>query len=184
MTTAIIKLLLIISPFIFFHCSSLQEEPAASELNKEDLPDQESWQSSIFITKEGRRVAIINAGYIASYQKKQVTVLSDSIHVDFYDNDGNHNSILTADEGIVYNQTNNLTATGNVYVVSDSGIVLQTKELKWDNKKQKIVSEIPVIFTTDTDTLLGDSFISDPNLKNYELRNARGYSRRVIKLEK
>jgi LPS export ABC transporter protein LptC len=104
--------------------------------------------------------------------------------VDFYNQDGNHNSVLTSREGVVDNNTHNLTAIGNVIVVSDSGIVLETEELMWDNRKQKIISEVAVKFTTLIDTLIGDSFISDPDLANYEISNARGYSRRQIQVKK
>jgi hypothetical protein len=75
-------------------------------------------------------------------------------------------------------------AIGNVIVVSDSGIVLETEELKWKNQEQKIVSDVEVIFTSETEKLIGDSFISDPDLKNYEIKNARGYTQRVIPLER
>ncbi|MCB0299574.1 MAG: LPS export ABC transporter periplasmic protein LptC, partial [Calditrichaeota bacterium] len=98
--------------------------------------------------------------------------------------EGQHNSVLTAQEGVVDNQTENLRAMGNVIVISDSGVVLETEELLWDNQKQKIISDVPVKFTTDEDTLVGDSFISDPELVNYEIRNARGYSKRKMQLEK
>lgn len=165
-------------------CSKTNEEPSGPKADSEQLPDQESWQSTIIITKDGRRMAEVWAGYIASYNKKNETVLKDSIHVDFYNQEGNHNSVLTADEGVVYDQTNNMVARGNVVVVSDSGIVLETKELKWDNQRQKIISDVPVIFTSEKEKLQGDSFISDPDLKNYEIKNARGYTRRVIPLEK
>jgi hypothetical protein len=84
----------------------------------------------------------------------------------------------------VFSQTNNLIAYGEVQVVSDSGVVLETQELRWDNEKQKIISEVAVRFSTQTDTLLGDSFISDPDLTDYEIKNARGYSRRIIPMEK
>ncbi|MFQ5582804.1 MAG: LPS export ABC transporter periplasmic protein LptC [Calditrichia bacterium] len=167
-----------------FSCSSPQEEPGAANTERKNLPDQESWNSTVVITRESRLVAEIKAGYIATYNKKQETVLGDSIHVDFYNREGVHNSVLTADSGIVYNKSNNLLATGHVVVVSDSGIVLKTEILRWDNKRQKIISDVPVVFATETDTLMGETFISDPDLKNYEIRNARGYSKRIIPLEK
>ena len=169
-------------------CSQVTEElPAVvneSATEKRVAPDQESWESVITITREGRRTAEIWAGYIALYKKKNLTFLRDSIHVDFYNRAGNHNSVLTADEGEVDNKTDNLKATGNVVVVSDSGIILETEALLWDSKQQKIISEVPVKFTTLTDTLVGESFVSDPELKHYELRNARGYSRRRVSLDK
>jgi hypothetical protein len=37
---------------------------------------------------------------------------------------------------------------------------------------------------TVDDTLIGEYFISDPDLKNYEIRKARGYSKRKIQLKK
>ena len=166
------------------NCTSIEEQTPAGSLDPNSIPDQESWNSTITITQEGKKFAEIWAGYISFYNQQGKTFLKDSIHADFFDRDGSHNSVLTADSGIVFNQTNNLVAYGKVVVVSDSGIVLETQELRWDNEKQKIISDVPVRFTTQDDTLVGDSFISDPDLSNYEIRNARGYSRRTIPLKK
>jgi len=176
--------LLFLGMFLLNGCTTEFEEEPAKKVDTSMFPDQESWDSTILITKDGKKVAEIWAGYIAVYKKKNQTVLKDSIHVDFYNEAGKHNSVLTAREGIVFNQTNELLAKGKVVVVSDSGVVLQTEELRWDNRRQKIVSDVPVVFTTETDTLFGDSFISDADLRNYEIRNARGYSKRIIPLEK
>jgi LPS export ABC transporter protein LptC len=165
-------------------CGNIEENQSTASLEKKVIPDQESWQSTIIMTRDAKKFAEIWAGYIAYYNEKGETILTDSIHADFYDRNGVHNSVLTADSGVVYNKTNNLFAYGNVVVVSDSGIVLQTEKLRWDNDRQKIVSDVAVKFTTDEDTLIGDSFISDPDLQNYEITNARGYSQRKIPLEK
>ena len=165
-------------------CTNLEEETVNTSLDRSKIPDQESWKSTVTITQDGKKFAEIWSGYIALYNELGQTHLKDSIHADFYDKDGQHNSVLTADSGIVYNQTNNLTAMGNVVVVSDSGVVLETEKLRWDNELEKIISDVAVRFTTEDDTLLGDSFVSDPDLTNYEIRNARGYSRRTIPLEK
>jgi LPS export ABC transporter protein LptC len=178
-----------ISLFFFFitlglNCTKIQEEPSAVTLDPRNIPDQESWQSTITLSKNGKMFAKVWSGYIASFNEKRITLLRDSIHIDFYDKDGNHNSVLTADSGMVYNESNDLVAFGRVVVLSDSGIILETEQLHWDDENQKIVSKVPVRFTTDQDTLMGDSFISDPDLRNYEIRNARGYSRRKFSVEK
>lgn len=169
-------------------CSDITEEPSGTDsddvVEKPEYPDQESWESTITISKEGKKVAEVWSAYIAVYNKRNETLLKDSIHVDFYDRDGNHNSVLTAKEGIVENQTRNLKAIGNVVVVSKKGEVLESEELLWDNRQQKIISEVPVKFTTKTDTIFGDSFVSDPDLVHYEIRNTRGYSKRIVPLEK
>lgn len=177
-------ILIVFVAFLAVHCTRVEEDQPTQTENKKEFPDQESWQSTITITREGKRVAEVWAGYIAVYNSKNIAVLKDSIHVDFYDKDGAHNSVLIADSGLVHNNTNNLEAAGKVRVVSDSGVVLQTTKLIWDNKRQKIISKVPVRFTTREDTLVGDSFISGPGLKNYEIQNARGYSRRRIPVKR
>ncbi len=176
-------LLGLLIPFLFlFSCGS--EDEGAPQLIKQatPTPDQESWKSQVVITDNGRRVAEIWAGYIAVFNQENRTLLRDSIHVDFYNSLGKHKSVLTADEGIVFNTTNDLLAKGHVVVTSDSGVVLKTTELTWKHKIQKIISKVPVVFTTATDTLMGDSFVSDADLRNYEIKNARGYSHRDFKL--
>lgn len=170
-------------------CGTHQEEATGTAPEEQppvrgQMPDQESWEATIFLTREGRKMAEVWAGYMAVYNSRKRTLLKDSIHVDFFDNQGRHKSVLTAREGMIEHNTRNLVARGNVVVVSDSGIVLETEELKWNNFKQKIISDVEVKFYTPTDTLIGDSFISDADLKNYEIRNARGYSRRRVPLEK
>jgi len=179
-----ISLIILISVMLLVSCTKIEEEQSTSSLDQTRIPDQESWKSVITITKDGKKFAEVWAGYIAFYNEQAKTFLRDSIHADFFDKNGIHNSTLTADSGIVFNHTNNLVAYGAVKVVSDSGVVLETRELRWDNEKQKIMSEVAVRFSTQIDTLLGDSFVSDPDLTNYEIRNARGYSRRIIPLEK
>ena len=178
--------------FLFFSllfmgaCSDLADDndataPADSDV---DYPDQESWKATITITKDGTRVAEIWAGYIANYLKRNETVLKDSLHVDFYSKEGVKTSVLTADEGVVENTSRNMVARGNVIVVSNKGEILLTEILNWDNARQKIISDVPVRFLTGQDTLYGDSFISDPELKDYEIRSAKGRSNRLVPIDR
>ena len=171
---------------LFASCSDLSsdgEEAVAPSDKGQELPDQESWGTIINISQDGRKVAEIWAGYVANFHRQNQTQLKDSVHADFYDRNGNHSSVLTADEGTVENQSRNLIARGNVVVVSDSGVVLRTQMLIWNHTRQKIISEVPVVFTNGSDTLYGDSFISNPDLSNYEIRNAKGRTKRLVPLK-
>ncbi|MBD3223746.1 MAG: LPS export ABC transporter periplasmic protein LptC [Caldithrix sp.] len=173
-------LMLLISVLVLWQCSSENKQTMTAD-NTKALPDQESWDATIIITREGQRVGYLQAGHIEKYSKKQLTVLSDSIMVDFYNKQGQHTSVLHALGGKVYDRNQDMLAFGNVVVDSDSGVTLYTDTLKWDNKRQKIVSEIPVMITTrDNDTLYGDDFISDPDLINYQISNPRGKTTRAI----
>ena len=83
--------------------------------------------------------------------------------------------------GKVDDRKQDMIAYGNVVVVSDSGMILLTDTLRWDNERQKIISEIPVTIISDTDTLYGDTFISDPSLENYEITNSRGSGSEILR---
>ena len=167
-----------------FSCTQKEDKKPVAQVSAE-YPDQESWNATIKITKEGKISGLVQAGYIKKFSNKQKTFLSDSVRIDFYNRQGQHNSVLYALGGEVNDRIQDMIAYGNVVVVSDSGITLYTDTLKWDNKRQKIISDIPIMITTgEGDTLYGDSFISDPDLSNYEIENPRGKSTKKVSIEK
>jgi LPS export ABC transporter protein LptC len=177
-------LLSLIFLIIFTSACSTQHEDENTPAVQTDFPDQESWNATILITKDGKIVGHLKAGHIEKYEKKQITLMDENIKVDFYNNEGVHTSVLTSEGGKVLDQTQDMFAYGNVVVISDSGMTLYTDTLKWDNNNQKIISEIPIKITTEEgDTLYGDSFISDPNLKNREIINPHGKSSKSIKID-
>jgi len=133
------------------------------------------------LTTDGKKNGIVNASHMKKYSKKNLTLIENGLTVDFFDKDGNHSSVLTSEGGRVDDTKQDMIAYGNVIVVSDSGMTLYTDTLKWDNERQKIISEIPVKITSVTDTLYGDSFISDPNLENYEITNSHGTGSELLR---
>ncbi len=176
---------LLLGIFILFiaACGNNESKPSQSAETK-IYPDQESWDTTVLITKDGKTVGVLRAGHVQKFSRENLTILEDSIQVDFYDGQGNHKSVLTAQGGRINDITQDMEAYGNVVVVSDSGITLYTDTLKWDNKAEKIYSEIPIMLTTEeNDTLYGDSFKSSPDLMNYEIVNPHGRSSKKINLE-
>ena len=166
--------------FLIIACVQKHSESTESPGEKE-YPDQESWNTILTITNNGKKVGVVNASYLEKYTKKNLTIISDGLKVDFFNTEGQHTSVLTSEGGKVEDIKQDMIAYGNVVVVSDSGMTLYTDTLKWDNTRQKIISEIPVKITTESDTLYGDSFISDPNLENYEITNSRGTGSELIR---
>lgn len=165
--------------------SCVSEDKEATLPNAmDDYPDQESWDATILITREANTIGYLKAGKIEKYSKKNITLLKEKIKIDFYNNEGQHTSVLTSEGGKVFDLTHDMLAYGNVVVLSDSGMTLYTDTLKWDNKRQKIISENKIMITTEEgDTLYGDSFISDSNLRNREIINPHGKSAKTIKID-
>ena len=138
------------------------------------LPDQESWNSTIVFSDSGQTRGILWAGHVLVFNNINKTFLGDSIRVDFYNDQGQHTSYLTADSGVVDNNTNNLEAIGNVYVHSDSGTSLWTQKLFWNNNTQKVTSDVYVKIVSTKETIEGIGFESDRDLTNYRIFNVSG----------
>ena len=138
------------------------------------LPSQESWNTTVTFTDSGIVKAILKAGHIAAFETSKQTLLDSGVHVDFFDEHGVHSSVLTSRTGKVDENTNNLEAIGNVVVVSDSGVVVETEKLFWDNQRQLIHSDEFVKITSPKENLQGHGFESDQSLKNYKIFKVTG----------
>ncbi|NUN68917.1 MAG: LPS export ABC transporter periplasmic protein LptC [Bacteroidetes bacterium] len=138
------------------------------------LPSQESWNSTITFTDSGIVKAVVQAGHIYSFDHTRITYLDSGVVVDFYDEQGAHTSRLTSVRGSVNEGSNDLEATGNVVVASDSGTVVRTEKMFWTNATQLIHSPEFVHITSPSEDLKGTGFESDHNLRNYRIFKVTG----------
>ena len=143
----------------------------------QDVPTQESWKSHITFTDSGRVTAIVNAGHIAVFEHSRFTLLDEGVRIDFFNEKAQHTSALTADRGKVNDVTHDLEAYGNVVVVSDSGTVLKTQELFWDNARQLIHTPAYVEIASPSEQIQGQGLESDQSLKNYRIFKVTGKAR-------
>ncbi|MBI4535729.1 MAG: LPS export ABC transporter periplasmic protein LptC [Ignavibacteriae bacterium] len=149
-------------------------KPTVAEVPVADIPSQESWNSVITISDSAKVRVVLWAGYIAKYADKYYTLLDDSLHVDFYDDHEQHSSLLTARRGSVDDRTHDFAAYKNVVVISDSGTVLKTDSLFWDNATRKIHTKAFVDITSASEHIMGLGMESDQSLKNYKIFRVTG----------
>ena len=155
-----------------FGCKKEKVEPTVNvKLSVEEIPDQESWNSTIFFTDSGKTRAILNAGHLRVFSKIKETLLDSNIRVDFYNNEEIHTTKLTAKRGRVDEKTNNLYAIDSVVAVNDSGIVITSDEMMWRNRDRKIISDKYVTIVSSKEKIEGYGFESDQNLRNYIIYN-------------
>ena len=149
-------------------------KPAVVPVDQTELPSQESWRSTVVFSDSAKLKAILWAGHIAMYAQLRYTLLSDSIHVDFFNESEQHTSLLTARRGKVNDQSQDLEAYENVVVVSDSGTVLKSESLFWNNADRKIHTEAFVDISSPTEHIMGQGMVSDQGLKNYRIFKVTG----------
>ena len=143
------------------------------------LPDQELWDARIVFSQNERVTSILNASHIEIYERRGLTIADSDFVLHLFDNQGRHTSMLTADSGVVSGE-DSLQAYGDVEAVSDSGVHLRSERLFWYRRTKTVYTDTFVVVTTVTDTLYGDSLISDEAIQNWQVFNPRGKTVRVM----
>ncbi|MDH7515514.1 MAG: LPS export ABC transporter periplasmic protein LptC [Bacteroidota bacterium] len=150
-------------------------EPAKLPIEKTgEIPDQESWNTRVVFSDSGIVRAVLQAAHIRRFDARRETLLDSGIVVDFYTTGGAHSSRLTGDRGRVDDATNNLEAFDNVVFVSDSGVVVRTDYLFWNNAERKIRSDRFVTVTSPREKIQGYGFEADQSLRNYVIYRVSG----------
>ena len=160
---------------MFIACSSKTEINEGD--SSEELMENEIWSPVIILSREKNKIVTAKSDKL--YKKSnEMALLVGNVEADFFNEDGNHMSILYSDSARINEQSNNLHANGNVFVVSDSGYTLTTSEIIWDNRYRMIIAEDSVMFTTtDGDTLYGVGFESDIDLESWKISRPFGITR-------
>lgn len=166
-------------------CGDPRQRPSAPLTWNEHAPDQETWGATIYLFQEGQRRVVVTATHITRYLKSKQTTLDQGIRIEFYDQDGQQASTLTADRGMLDEQSQDMIASGHVVVVSHRGGKLETDSLRWVENTNRIRTESPVRISTEKDTITGIGFEADPNLDHWEItRNVQGRFDRGDEIEK
>jgi len=147
--------------------------PPKTDLNSDDIPEQESWNSSVAFSDSGKVKAILRAGHIMAFNKKGYTIIDSGAKVDFY-RDKVIVSTLTSRRGKILEPSKNIEIYDSVVVVNNEGSILKTQKLFWDNQTQKVSTEEYVKIKTPKEEVEGIGFISDQNLKNYTIFKVTG----------
>lgn len=160
---------------LFFACSGKTEISESG--SSEKLMENEIWNPFIILSREENKIVTAKSDKL--YKKSnEMALLVGNVQADFFNELGDHMSILYSDSARINEKSNNLHANGNVFVVSDSGYTLTTSKILWDNRYQMIIAEDSVMFTTiDGDTLYGVGFESDMDLERWKISRPFGIAR-------
>ena len=116
-------------------------EPPKTNYKAGEIPDQESWNSKVVFSDSGNIKAILYANHISVYNEKGYTLVDSGATVDFYKN-GDKVSTLTGKRGKVIDATKDIEMYDSVTVINKEGSILTTEKLYWNNKLQKVSSDV------------------------------------------
>jgi len=166
--------------FLILACEPVGESLEQSKAEAGRIPTQESWNPTIRINSVDHENVQARAAYSAHYDDPREIVFIGQVRLDFFNEDGSHSSMLSADSGRIDEKRHLFTARGNVFLESDSGMTLATSVLYWNENDESIYTDKPIIFTTETDTLYGIGFESESDLSNWTILKPTGVSYREL----
>lgn len=155
-------------------------EPTQKNPNANDpyanAPLHTSFNVSVTFQDGSRIRATLTAGVAVVDEVRQITTLSNGVHVVFYDKTtGMQAAMMDADSAHIDDRTKDMTAIGNVHVKSDSShTTLDTPRLVWVQKEEKIRTTERVHIVTPTEVIDGVGLISDQMLTDYRVFNVQG----------
>jgi len=157
--------------FIFSSCATNEVKPTIIALaSTDEMPSQTSEHTRMAFSSEGKIRAVMNAKGVRVFEQKRYTMLDSSVRVDFFDRESNHSSVLTSHRAYIDDNTKNMTAYDSVRVLSDSGTLVQTDSLLWDNGTHKLHSDAFVRISEKSGRVTrGHGFESDQDLTNYKI---------------
>ena len=167
------KILLLLLLFIFsISCEDEKINPKINyAIEEENMPIQESWNSKILFTENGILKGILYTDYLEAYKKPKEKLLTN-VRVEFFNTKGIKTSQLTSKRGRIDDLSQDMYAIDSVVAINDSANVkLETDELMWRKKDQKIVYEKFVRITTETEVIEGYGLVSDQHIQNYVIKN-------------
>ena len=159
---------------IFVSCSNdpkLVQEFVSSEV----LPIEKIEGAEMLHTENGKLKVKIVATTIERFNNQQPQlVFSNHLVVYFYNDSALVQSTLKAEYAEINDGKKLMTAKENVILTNRTGKKLESEELIWDEKNNKIYTDKKVKITTGKEVIEGEGFVSNPDFTEYSISKIHG----------
>ncbi len=169
------RLFILLVPLIFFSCendmSTVRKIASKKAAEVEVGKDIDAFYSD-FGKMKARLIAPVMNHVVDP--KNPYSEMPAGLHLIFFSDSLKGQTDLTSGYGISYDKSDQMIARNNVVVINIAGEKLETEELIWNQKTEKISSEKFVKITTRDEIIFGDGFESNEDLSNYKIKKIRG----------
>ena len=159
---------------IFVSCSNdpkLVQEFVSTEV----LPIEKIEGAEMLHTENGKLKVKIVATTIERFQNQQPQlVFSNHLVVYFYNDSALVQSTLKAEYAEINDENKLMTAKGNVILTNIAEKKLESEQLIWDEKNNKIYTDKKVKITTGKEVIEGEGFVSNPDFTEYSISKIHG----------
>ena len=165
--------------FIFFLIAliSCTNDPKLVQefVSDKQQPIEQIKGAELLHTENGKIKVRVLATSIERFHDIQPSLIfSDHLEVYFYNDSSLLQSTLMADYASIDEEKKIMIAQNNVILISIDNKNLETDELVWDEKKNKIYTDKKVKITTGKEIIYGEGFISTPDFREYSITKIHG----------
>ncbi len=160
---------------LFAGCA--QEPPSTPLERSPNSPDQIIWEFTTSASDSGQ-LSWTFTGDKALIFKQGREVEAEGVRIDMYSEARERSSTLTSDSGWIDRRGGNMTAFGNVHVISREDYELWTDTLHWDQDREIFHTEAFVKVQQDQNLYSGYEMECDKNLDHLSIK--REFEARVV----
>lgn len=167
------KIKILVFLLIFLFCEKKSEEIA----EREKVPSQVTTNFELIERARGKEVFKLSAKKALLFDEEKLIYIYEPI-IHFFDEEGRITAILECDSGIVDQKNYNLFGFGSIVVKTVDSTYLYCDSLRWDNKKQMILTHSFVRIRNESGEIEGIGLESDASLSKVKiLREVIGKAR-------
>ena len=168
------RLLIFCTLICFFSCSNDLEEISRVS-NDKVLPVSTSKNVEMLYSDSARMKARIKAPLRETYiGDKGYIEFRKGIKVEFFGNNGKVESQLTSEYAVSRTRENRTEAKNNVVLSNAAGDRLNTEHLIWDQKEDRIYSNVFTRITSPERVIYGEGFESNQDFSKYRILKIKG----------
>lgn len=175
------KLLLLLFPLILLaSCADDEEVPMLPTKMRHDIM-MESFHVNYLFSENGHLKAKLSTGHVQqraegdSLNPQAVNYFQQGVKIEFFNAETQAvETVLTSTEGKLNKQAGLADLKGHVVATGKEGAKLETEQLFWDEKQNKIYTPGYVKIQNAQRTIEGDGFESNTEMTRYRIFKARG----------
>lgn len=160
---------------VFFTACSNEISEVNKVASEVILPVSTTRNVEMTYSDSARLKAKIKADLRETYVGEDAKVeFNEGIYIEFFDAFGDLESKVVAKQATSYTKEDRLEARNNVVVENTEGEKLETEHLIWDQKADRIYSEVFTKITSPDRVIFGDGFESNQDFSRYRILKVRG----------
>jgi LPS export ABC transporter protein LptC len=168
--------LLAIALLVFIGCQESQQAVAVKKKKGTFEAAEYAEKVTIEYTDSGKLRARVFSPILAAVKSKRnpYLLMKKGLKVDFYDENGNLESYMTAEYGVSFMEEKKVVVRRNVEILNIKGETLNTEELVWDQQSGVIRTDKFVKITGEDQITTGTGLVSNQAFTDWEIINYSG----------